>query len=94
MPTRRSRDTSCCPDLQLVYLLWLREDDDRHRPGVNALHSRRQARLGDSLDPMRPSFVFQMPVDIISRNMSGRVMQPTWRGKQHRVTNSAEKPSF
>lgn len=76
-----------------VYLLWLREDNDWHCPSVNTLHSWWHARLRDSLHSVSPSFIFQMPVDILSWNMSSSMMQTSWRDKEC-VTNTAEKHCF
>lgn len=78
------------PHQWTVYLLWLREDNDWHCPSVNTLHSWWHACLRDSLDSVSPSFIFQMPVDILSWNMSSSMMQASWRDKEC-VTNTAEK---
>ena len=58
------------------YLVWVGEDDHRHRPRVNPLHPRRQAHLRDSLNPVNPTFELQVLVDVIAGNSGRRVMQP------------------
>lgn len=59
------------------YLLWLRQDDDRHGPRVDALHPGGEADLGDPLHAVGSTLALQPLVHILTSNPCSGVVQTT-----------------
>lgn len=64
----------------MSYLLRLRQHDDRHGPGVDALHPGGQAHLGDPLHAVGSALVLQALVHVLARDPGGGVVQTAWGG--------------